>query len=208
MRIYSVPSRNLAYVKFLDLKMVKISPRQLMYMVMGVLMLYDASQGNAVALFVPLGIAVIALAFVPFRFLPPEYQMYHFLLFRLKKHDGQKSRKTVVPEMAGAGKTIAEEEADDEAKPQQEKLHIDDLERPYTLSLKTSEKRQFIPVTVLIDGRKIANTVTDRRGNVSCTIMIDDYSTKRIRVVRSDLRNSDSGGDNVLYDRSVVFAKG
>ena len=80
-------------------------------------------------------------------------------------------------------------------------VRVQDLDTPYTIRLKTDTKGQFIPVSIYFtkDNNEIhiADSTTDIRGMVSCTILLDDYGERQIRIVDAN--------HTVLYDKTVRF---
>lgn len=203
MRILSVKSQNILLVKFIDLKVIKVSLRELFLIGAGAGLIADVLRGNPALLLFPVGILFLFLGLTPVKFIPPEAKFFHFLQYRSRNKKTIKRDTSYTPESAGLGES--HEEIDDTIDDSPQIVKIDNLDSPYTLTLHTKIKKQFIPVTITINGRIIANTVTNRHGDVSCTILIDEYGPKDVQVIANT--NDDDGVDNnsILYDRRIIF---
>jgi len=205
-RILSVKSQNILLVKFIDLKIIKVSLRELFLIGAGAGLIADVLRGNPALLLFPVGILFLFLGLTPVKFIPLEVKFLHFLQYKSRNKKTIKRDISYNPESAGLG-TIHEEVQDDtlgdtiDDSPQI--VHIDNLDSPYTLTLHTKIKKQFIPVTIKINERIIANTVTNRHGDVSCTILIDEYGPKDVQVIAN--ANDDGMNNSILYDRRIIF---
>jgi len=196
-RILSVKSQNILLVKFIDLKIIKVSLRQLFLIGVGAGLITDVLRGNPALLLFPVGILFLFLGLVPVKFIPPEAKFFHYIQYK-KRNKTHTKKDMSLPESAGIGESYAETDHDiiDDI---QQTVKIDNLDSPYTLTLHTKIKKQFIPVTITINGRIISNTVTNRHGDVSCTILIDEYGPKDVQVIAND------GASSILYDRRIIF---
>jgi len=207
MRIYSVESKNILFVNFLDFKIRVFSPRELLYSLIGIWMLIQAIQGEVFVAFGLIGLIIFIFGYIPYKFLPFEIQLINFLRFHFKNNSTSKKAKKEPASLLGFGESFVPENITDDdnnnnndtipEKQGPEIITIPNLDEPYTVTLKTSVKERFIPVSVYVDDIQIANTSTDRKGRVSCTILIDAYCTKRF------CAKDDS--DNVLYDQEIKF---
>ena len=200
MRILSVPTKSLMHVPFVDLKVFSLSIRQLLYFVAGLIFAFKALTGDMIL--TPLFLLFLTLAFFPYKFLAPEMHLIHAISYKIKKsHHTTRKKSALSSELlyAGSESTLKHVEGKTDGN-DTEKIIVDDLDTPYTLSLHTNEKKQFVPVQVEIDGKIIVNTSTARHGKVSCTIMIESLGTKEIRVLKTD-------DGTVLYGRSVIFER-
>lgn len=202
MRIYSVESKNLFFVNFLDFKIRVFSPRELFYSLIGLYMLISAIQGTASGIFGLLGLVIFIFGYIPYKFLPPEIQLANFLRFHLKNNSTSKKAKKEPASLLGCGDVFVPENTDNitdvilkAVGP--EEITISNIEEPYTITLKTNTTERFLPVSVFVDDILVADTSTDRKGNVSCTILIEAYGTKQF-CVKDD-------SDNILYDQEVKF---
>lgn len=203
MRIYSVESKNLFFVNFLDFKVRVFSPRELFYSLIGLYMLISAIQGTASGIFGLLGLIIFIFGYIPYKFLPLEMQLANFLRFHLKNNSASKKAKKEPASLLGYGDVFVPYNTDDnvtDAIPKAagpETITIANLEEPYTITLKTNTTKRFLPVSVYVDDIPVADTSTNRKGNVSCTILIDAYGIKQF------CAKDDS--DNILYDQEVKF---
>ncbi len=196
MRILSVPTKSLLHVPFLNLKVISVSLRQILYIVVCVVLLAQALHGEDNVLLAVPAMLFAALAFVPFKFITPEMHLIHALAFRFAKPEHHSRDKTNSSEMLFAGRQSSQ--IQEEQQETVQRFTISDLGMPHTISLDTTEKRQFVPVGIEIDGKVLVNTATERHGKVCCTIMIESLGPKKIRVIRAE-------DDSVLYDRRVIF---
>lgn len=203
MRIYSVESKNLFFVNFLDFKIHIFSPRELFYSVIGIYLLVQSMQGMISGIFGLLGFIIFIFGYIPYKFLPFEKKLINFLRFHLKNNTSSKKAHKESSSLVGLGEIfIPEENNEDESIVENhgpEIIHIPNIEKPYTIKLKTNTKEQFLPVSVFVNNMDVpvANTSTDRRGNVSCTVLIEAYDTYRY------CAKDESG--NILYDQMVTF---
>ena len=203
MRIYSVESKNLFFVNFLDFKIHVFSPRELFYSVIGIYLLVQSMQGMISGIFGLLGFIIFIFGYIPYKFLPFEKKLINFLRFHLKNNYTSKKANKESSLLVGLGETFVSDETDDKEELVEnygpEIIKITNLEEPYTIKLKTNTKEQFLPVSVFVNDMKtpVANTSTDRRGNISCTVLIISYDTYRF------CAKDDSG--NILYDQKVTF---
>jgi len=200
-RILSVKSQNILLVKFIDLKIIKVSLRELFLIGAGAGLIADVLRGNPALLLFPVGVLFLFLGLSPVKFIPIEAKFFHFLQYK-KRNKKHTKKDTSLPESAGLGSIHEEDDTiDDAIDDTPQTVHIDNLDSPYTLTLHTKIEKQFIPVTITINGRIIANTVTNRHGNVSCTILIDEYGPKDVQVIAND----DGMNNSILYDRRIIF---
>ncbi len=229
MRAYSVPSKSLFFVPFLNFKVFVFSPRHILYSLIGVYLMISAGSGNANAMFGVLGFMIMILAYLPYRFLPFETQLLGFLRFHLrsKKRYGKKARhaksgflgvgeEQSVPDMrdAKAVQQQQQDDDDDETQSSAERIRIANLKQPYTITIKTRIRERFIPVTIHVTGMRqdgndddddsngeilLASTSTDRHGKVSCTVLVDSYG-ERLFCVKGE------SGDT-LHEQLVEFVK-
>ena len=205
MRIYSVESKSLFFVNFIDFKVRVFSPREIMYSLLGAWLLITALQGNVTAVAGLLGAVVLLFGYIPYSFLPPEIQLINFLRFHVQGNNTSKKMKKEHAMFVGIGDgqpvltNASGDKADDTDQDTDgpETIKIASLDEPYTITLKTSTTERFVPVLISVDGMPLANTSTDRKGNVSCTMLIDTYGTKRF------CATDESGA--VVYDRDVRF---
>jgi len=203
MRIYSVESKNLFFVNFLDFKIRVFSTRELFYSVIGIWMLASALQGTVSGIFGLFGVIALIFGYIPYTFLPLEIQLINFLRFHFKNNNSTSKRAKKEPaSLVGCGEVfVSEDTGDDDDIISEiqgpEIISIPNLEEPYTITLKTKAKERFLPVSIYVDDIFLANTSTDRKGRASCSVLIDAYATKRFQA------KDDSG--NVLYDQEVRF---
>ncbi len=207
MKVLAVTSRSLFDTKWIDLSIRVSSPREFLCGIFGIVSILAVLAGKAHPITTFFGIIVLVFGFMPFGFLAPEKQLYSFLSFHMKKDNSVKRSKKVESDLIGTGSTVSEgidakHTIPDEIK-SVETVLIEDLDIPYTLKLKTSAKKQFIPVSVLFsepnsDEIPVATTVTGRNGKVSCTVLLENYGQRRVRVL---------GDDAVYYDRTVAFQR-
>lgn len=201
MKVYSVESKSLFFVKFLDFKIKVFSPRELFYSLIGIWILVSAIQGNIFEIFALLGIVIFIFGYLPYKFLPIEIQLINLLRFHLYNNHSQKKLKKESSSLLGSGESfspIIDDDVTDTPKDTgPEIITIPNLEEPYTITLQTSTVQKFLPVSIYIDDMLLSNSATDRQGNVSCTTLIDTYGVKRFVV--KDEKN------NILYDKKVKF---
>ena len=202
MRIYSVESKNLFFVNFLDFKVRIFSPRELFYSLIGAWMLISAVQGTMSQIFGLLGAVILIFGYVPYKFLPFEIQLINLLRFHLSNNSASKKAKKEPASLLGSGEIFVPEITDDadeipkETGP--EVITISNLEEPYTITLKTNTRKQFLPVSVSVDDiPDVVVASTDRHGNISFTMLIDTYGVKRFLAKDEN--------DNILYDNMVEF---
>lgn len=195
--------------KWIDLSVRTFSPREFLCGLVGILCILASAAGKVHPVGALFGVVLFVFGFIPFGFLPPEKQISSFLIFHFKRDNSVKKSKKEESPQIGIGSVTSEEHSEDidissEKIDTAETVHIEDLDIPYTLTLKTSAKKQFVPVSVLFsDGASkeipVANTVTGRKGKVFCTILLESYGQRRIRV---------TGDDGVIfYDKVVVFKR-
>ena len=203
MRIYSVESKNLFFVNFLDFKIHVFSPRELFYSIIGIYLLVHSMQGTISGIFGLLGLIIFIFGYIPYKFLPFEKKLINFLRFHLKNNYTTKKANKESSSLVGFGDIFVPEENDPDEELVEnhgpEIIKIANLEEPYTIKLKTNAQEQFLPVSVFVNNMDVpvANTSTDRGGNISCTVLIISYDTYRF------CAKDDSG--NVLYDQKVTF---
>ena len=200
MRIYSVESKNLFFVNFIDFKIRVFSPRELFYSVIGIWMIASALQGTISAIFGFFGVILLIFGYIPYMFLPLEIQLINFLRFHFKNNSTSKKAKKESASLVGCGEVFVYQDVDDEVIPEiqgPEIISIPNLDSAYTITLKTKARERFLPVSIYVDDIFLANTSTDRKGRASCSVLIDAYGIKRFQV------KDDSG--NVLYEREVKF---
>lgn len=200
MRIYSVESKNLFFVNFIDFKIRVFSPRELFYSVIGIWMIASALQGTTSAIFGFFGVILLIFGYIPYMFLPLEIQLINFLRFHFKNNSTSKKAKKESASLVGCGEVFVYQDVDDEVIPEiqgPEIISIPNLDSAYTITLKTKARERFLPVSIYVDDIFLANTSTDRKGRASCSVLIDAYGIKRFQV------KDDSG--NVLYEREVKF---
>lgn len=203
MRIYSVESKKLFFVHFLDFKIHVFSPRELFYSLIGIYLLVQAMQGITSAIFGLLGLVIFIFGYIPYKFLPFEIQLINFLRFHFKNNSTSKKASKESASLVGVGEIFVSEDPDEEdelvVNHGPEIIKITNLEEPYTIKLKTNTTEQFLPVSVFVNDLDVpvANTSTDRRGNVSCTILIEAYGVHRF------CAKDESG--NILYDQEVTI---
>lgn len=242
MKVLAVTSRSLLDTRWINLSIRVFSPREFLCGLFGIVSVLAAISGKihpALAIF---GILVMIFGFIPFGFLSPEKQLLSFFTFHAKKDNGTKKLKKEKSEHVGIGTFAPEENLDDDDDEDNslfekgnhtarktddiETVLVENLDVPYTLNLKTSAKMQFIPVSIFFSDPSsslqqqqrneihVASTTTSRNGKIFCTIMLEEYGKKRVRVV-SDDNGSDQDGDNgnssrkvvVFYDKTVVFQR-
>ncbi len=200
MRIYSVESKNLFFVNFIDFKIRVFSPRELFYSVIGIWMIASALQGTTSAIFGFFGVILLIFGYIPYMFLPLEIQLINFLRFHFKNNSTSKKAKKESASLVGCGEVFVYQDVDDEVIPEiqgPEIISIPNLDSAYTITLKTKARERFLPVSIYVDDIFLANTSTDRKGRASCSVLIDAYGIKRFQV------KDDSG--NILYEREVKF---
>lgn len=201
MRIYSVESKNLFFVNFLDFKIRTFSPRELFYSLIGAWIFASAIQGSISQIFGLFGAIVFIFGYVPYKFLPFEIQLTNFLRFHLSNNSASKKAKKEHASLLGCGDAFVPEITDDTSKittvTGPEVITIANLDEPYTITLKTNNTERFLPVSIHVDDILVSNGTTDRKGNISCTILIDTYGVKRF------LAKDES--ENILYDQEVEF---
>ena len=200
MRIYSVESKNLFFVNFIDFKIRVFSPRELFYSVIGIWMIASALQGTTSAIFGFFGVILLIFGYIPYMFLPLEIQLINFLRFHFKNNSTSKKAKKESASLMGCGEVFVYQDVDDEVIPEiqgPEIISIPNLDSAYTITLKTKARERFLPVSIYVDDIFLANTSTDRKGRASCSVLIDAYGIKRFQV------KDDSG--NILYEREVKF---
>ena len=199
MRIYSVQSKNLFFVNFIDFKIRVFSPRELFYSVIGIWMISSALQGTTSGIFGFFGIIALIFGYIPYSFLPLEIQLINFLRFHFKNDSTSKKTKKEPASLVGCGDAFEYVDTEEDTPEIQgpEIISIPNLDEPYTITLKTKAHERFLPVSIYVDDIFLANTSTDRKGRASCSVLIDAYGVKRFHV------KDDSG--NVLYDQEVEF---
>ncbi len=228
----------MALVKFVDAGVIKFSPREIFYIVIGAISLVSGMREGSAQSFI-IGITFMVLGLYPFRLIPPEQRLIDAILFymRPRKDKAKKTSKTKGgPMYAGGGMLYSyggqgssrggaggsssgsrgssgssnDNDNDDDKNndsigqngdnDRTEEVTVHDLETPHTLTLRTSETQQFVPVTVSLGDTIISSTVTGRKGKVTCTIMVAEYGAKRVTVRRK-------GDDQTIYDMEVRFVK-
>ncbi len=200
MRIYSVESKNLFFVNFLDFKIRTFSPRELFYSLIGAWMFASAIQGTISQIFGLLGAMVFIFGYVTYKFLPFEIQLINFLRFHLSNNSTSKKAKKEPSSLLGCGDAFVPEIINNDEVPKDlgpEVVTISNLEEPYTITLKTNTRERFLPVSIHVDDILVSNGITDRKGDISCTILIDTYGVKRFL--------AKDEGENILYDNVVEF---
>lgn len=165
-------------------------------------MLISAIQGTVSVIFGLLGLVILIFGYIPYKFLPLEMQLANFLRFHLKNNSTSKKAKKEPASLLGYGDVFVPEDTDDITNiipkaPCPEIITIVNLEEPYTITLKTNTTERFLPVSIFVDDILVADTSTNRKGNVSCTILIDTHGTKQF-CVKDD-------SENILYDQEVKF---
>jgi len=205
MRVLAVPSKSLLDVRWINASIRTFSPREFLGAITGIISLIAAFTGKAHPILAVFGILVIVFGFLPFGFLTPEKQMIAFLSFRLKGN-GSKKQKKQESSLIGIGiysEMIVQHVPKPADTPQT--IQIENLEIPYTLKIKTLSESQFVPVSIFFAEESgenqihVSNTVTDRHGNVSCTILLESYGHKRVRVIDE--------ASHVLYDKMILFER-
>ena len=188
-------------MNFLDFKIRAFSPRELFYSLIGIYLLVSAIQGTISGILGLVGLPILIFGYVPYKFLPPERQMIDFLRFHLSNDSTSKRVKEEPASLLGFGDlyTFDTDEHDDVTAKTSgpECIAIKNLEEPYTITLKTNTNERFLPVSIYVDDTLVAVTSTNRRGDVSCTILIESYGTKQF------LAKDEAG--NVLYEKEVKF---
>ena len=221
MQVLSVPSKSLMDSRWINLGIRTFSPREFLCLMLGSICVVAAASSKAHPIAAVFGLALMVFGFVPFGFFSTEKKIIAFLAFHLKKDNSaaKRSKNSELKYEIGPGEYLsAAEETEGMAKPslkkddkkdgkEDETVYIEDLDVPYTLKLKTSATKQFIPVTVYVSDEKVkeiplASTITRRKGNVFCTVLLESYGRKRVRVVSEEKDSPD-----VFYDKSVVFAR-
>lgn len=200
MRIYSVESKNLFFVNFLDFKIRIFSPRELFYSLVGAWIFVSAIQETISQIFGLLGAIVFIFGYIPYKFLPFEIQLINFLRFHLSNNSASKKAKKEPSSLLGYGDVFMPEIINDDEIPKDtgpEVVTIQNLDEPYTITLKTNTKKRFLPVSIHVDDILVSNCTTDRKGDISCTILIYTYGVKRF------LAKDES--ENILYDNVVEF---
>ncbi len=201
MRIYSVESKNLFFVNFIDFKIRTFSPRELFFSLIGIAMLFSSIRGEIAAIFGLLGIIIVLFGYVSYKFVPFEIQLADFILFHLRNNSAKKREKEEKSLLSSHGMPLKFDDdvtEKDVPKPaKMEPVRITNLDEPYTITLKTKTTQRFLPVSIYIDEILVTNTSTDRHGNVSCTALIEEYGIKRFRVIADD--------KITLYDDHVEF---
>ena len=198
MKVLSLPSKSLLDTRWINLSIRNFSPREFLGLVIGLLCIVGAIAGKVHPGIIIFGILVIVFGFIPFGFLPPEKQITSFIRFHTRRDQPTTQSKT---HMLGYG--IIGTEAVKTITSSTELVHVQDLDTPYTIKLKTDVKGEFIPVSIYFtEGNTeihIADSTTDRHGTVSCTVLLDDYGEKQVRVVSSK--------GAILYDKTVRFER-
>lgn len=206
MKVLAVTSKSLLDTKWINLSIRVFSPREFLSGIFGIVCLIAAITGKTHPIIAFFGITVLIFGFIPFGFLPPEKQLLSFLSFHMKKDNGTKKSKKEESDLTGIGRFLPEGVAEEEQIKTEavEIAFVEDLDVPYTLKLKTAAEKQFIPVSIFFSEHSeeihVASTVTDRHGNVTCTILLENYGQKRIRVIGDE----DSA---VFYDKMVEFQR-
>ena len=138
---------------------------------------------------------------MPYKFLPFEIQLINFLRFHLSNNSASKKAKKEPASLLGCGDAFVPEiinDADEIPKDTgPEVITIQNLDEPYTITLKTNIKKRFLPVSIHVDDMLVSHCTTNRKGDISCTILIDTYGVKRF------LAKDES--ENILYDQKVEF---
>ena len=206
MKVLAVTSRSLLDTRWIDLSIRVFSPREFLCGIFGVMSVLAVLTGKAHPITAFLGVTVLIFGLIPFGFLTPEKQLYSFLSFHAKRDNSVKKSKKEESALIGTGTAASEGIGIQQTTDKMELVEtilIDDLDIPYTLKLTTSAKKQFIPVSVSFsesgsDEIPVATTVTRRNGKVSCTVLLENYGQRRVRVL---------GDGTVYYDRIVMFQK-
>ena len=206
MQVLAITSRSLFNTKWINLSIKTFSPRQFLCGVIGGVSIITAIIGKIHPIFAIFGILIILFGFTPFGFLSTEKKIIAFVSFHTKKDATVKKSKKQYSTLVGIGK-LSVEESSDEKPPQTKKIqtvYVDDLDVPYVLNLSTTAKSQFIPVTIFfsegVDEIPIASTTTGRHGKVSCTVLLEQYGQRRVRVTGDD-------DGTTYYDDTVVFER-
>ena len=194
-RIYSVPSIPLMNSKWISLTFYTFSPRQFLGMVIGLAGIFGAvTSGLSIGIML-FCILIMAFAFIPFGFLPPEKQIINFLNYKFK----QKNVKTTKSNILGYGnKTMIKQKTKKvQTTTSIEEIAIPSLDNPFTITLMTSNKGEFLPVSVyfLYDGKEIdiADVTINQSGEVSFTAIIPKYDIIHIKLVTKN--------GKIVYDR-------
>ncbi len=213
-------------MKWINLSIRVFSPREFLCGLFGIVTVLAAMAGKVHPVIAVFGIVILVFGFIPFGFLSPEKQLISFFAFHTKKDNSIKKSKKAESENIGIGVFAPEMTLDDDdiQKDKQttvtrktadgvETVLVEDLDMPYTLKLKTSAKKQFIPVLIFFsepsssqqhDEIHVASTTTGRNGKVFCTILLEGYGKRRVRVISDD---DDDDERKIFYDKTVVFQR-